>query len=478
MTQELSDGILQNLDDGLGQFSSTLTPTKDTFIDKAGAIGVGILNSIPGGRAGTEALLAGFSGQPADVIDSTLNDISKDHPKLDIVGTVAGAMGSTALSGVGVAANGIYGALVGAGNVAHKALITEDPISIEKAITEIGGEALFRSGGAAISGLGGKAVAGLRAVTGSVEDMIPNIAEIVSKHTGFTNALVGAAKGAATGGLLSGGINPLAIAGGALRGAIKGAARTEAGMAGAAELGVQNMARAVSRFDTLLEGKLGGLIKNGVDGAGKLASAPLAAWKQISDDVFGHDPEEQTSFINQYLKDHPANVVAGMQTRSAAAHDFMKAQIRANTPLAQPLPYDEPFEPTDSQKAKIVNSYNAIKHPLSVFDEPSPEGLAAINAVYPALMGVITRGVINKVAETPDMPYEARNRVSQILGQPLDSTQTAEFGARMTQRYQAQAEQDKKAAQTPQKDSARGQKAIEQSQKATLTAAQKLQSEN
>lgn len=450
-------------------------PVSDSFLDKVAGAGVGLLDNIPFGMTATEALLSGMTGVHPKVIDQAVSGLRKDHPGYHLAGAITGILGGAAVNGTSILANSLYGALQSTGDIAKKALIdpliAEDPAAIEKAIVQIGGEALLRG---ATAGVVKKIPALIGKAGDAFVDAAPGVANFVQKQGAFFGGALGFAKNIpasiATG-------NPLP----AILGGVKGAYQGEIGKT-AIESGIQRMVTSVNKFNNLMDGSIGHLVSSAADSAAPaIARTPLSEWDTISNDIFSHNSDAQQMYLTDHLKDHPPSVVQGAQIRSMTAVQFMKAQFAANVAARAgktPLPYDDPPQPTDTQKAKVLNAYDAIRHPLTVLQNPSPEGFAAVKAVYPSLLQAMSQAVLNKVAETPTMPYAARNRVAAVLGQPLDSSQTPEFGAQMSDMYKAQATQEAKKQGKPQQGSARGQKAIEQSQKAILTTAQKIQSEN
>lgn len=458
------------IDDFVVNRSPTLTSPKeikDQLIDKVGAAGASALNWVP---FATPLLLKGaskISGVPEKEVAKALEAMKDDHRGLGILGNGLGIALSGLMTGTGVAANAVAGGVGALSDIAEDHLITEDPIQIEKAIVEVGGKA---GAGALLA----KFLPFLKGKATVAEDLlgkIPRASKQKLTSLGNVGGTLGALKGG-TAGLATGG--PLGAVFGAYTGAKWGSSLTK-DVLRAPRL----MKKAVASFDGLMKSRLGNLFTRGTESAGNiLTRSPLSAWEDIRDAMDYHDPMEQHAAIDRHYQDYPANVRAGAQARSIVAVNHMKQVLKQNSNPTAPLPFDDPWEPTDQQKAKIVNTYDAINDPLSVLRDPSPEALQAVRAVYPSLADTIQAAVLNKVAETPDMPYEVKNKVSQVLGMPLDTTQTPLFGAQLSQHFAQLAKQQSKQAGKPQADSARGQKAIEASQKAILTTAEKIQQEN
>jgi hypothetical protein len=129
-----------------------------------------------------------------------------------------------------------------------------------------------------------------------------------------------------------------------------------------------------------------------------------------------------------YLPEHATAITA-----TAGNVVSYLASVRPNTDPQNPL--DEPIEPNAVQKAKYNRALDIAEQPLIVLNDVKDGTLTlndvqALNSMYPALYSKLKMKFMDEIVslkqKKESMPYKMKMSLSLFLGQPLDSSLTAE----------------------------------------------------
>lgn len=120
----------------------------------------------------------------------------------------------------------------------------------------------------------------------------------------------------------------------------------------------------------------------------------------------------------------PALALA-MQTNLVSAVNFLEAKLPK--PAVQAGLYNRPYQPSSMELSKYNRYVQVVESPLSVIDELergtlTREHVEALQAVYPAIYKQVQQLAIDKVAETPDLPYAKKVQLGILLDVPADSS--------------------------------------------------------
>lgn len=126
-----------------------------------------------------------------------------------------------------------------------------------------------------------------------------------------------------------------------------------------------------------------------------------------------------------------AQSVVDTQMRSIA---FLDSKAPKNPAAAHTInPFIQDWQPSDMEAAKFERYAAAVADPLSVLDElehgsVTPEGVEALQAVYPALYDDVRTQLMTKTMELEKtVPYRYRVELSIMFGIALDSTMESGF---------------------------------------------------
>lgn len=106
------------------------------------------------------------------------------------------------------------------------------------------------------------------------------------------------------------------------------------------------------------------------------------------------NPEMVTSRVANFGTD---DLQGAAHQTALAAHNFLYEKMPKN-PLPNPMNPDEPYKPSRSELASFNRYYAAVYDPASVLRNPTPEGLEALQTIYPALYNDMIQAVASHYA--------------------------------------------------------------------------------
>ncbi len=128
------------------------------------------------------------------------------------------------------------------------------------------------------------------------------------------------------------------------------------------------------------------------------------------------------------------NILPNHSTAIAQVTSNAVNYINANRPNpGKGLPFDKDTQVTPQQKADFDKILGIAQQPLSVLAKVKngtllPSDVQHLSKMYPDLMQEMTKGVMSQVADQMQkgqtIPYEMRQSLSLLFGQPLDSNLT------------------------------------------------------
>lgn len=122
------------------------------------------------------------------------------------------------------------------------------------------------------------------------------------------------------------------------------------------------------------------------------------------------------------------NITQGLQTAMSSAVGFLNSKIPA--PSSQYL-LSQDFVPSQDQKVKFGNYYEAVNDPLSVMKQIknasiNNESLEALQNVHPHLYQEMKSKILENIdpEEAKSLSYPVKMALAKFLGQPLDENMT------------------------------------------------------
>jgi len=149
-------------------------------------------------------------------------------------------------------------------------------------------------------------------------------------------------------------------------------------------------------------------VQEQIEHLNRLANNPELLNEQIESqisDLHEHAPKAAASAANAL-----ARGIAYLQSQAP--------QSRAPGPLAKPA------SPSRPELAAWQRKFEAVKDPIEALTDGhlDSDTLAAIKAVYPAIYRQFQAQLTEKLMEKPDLSYQQKLRIGQILGSDLDGT--------------------------------------------------------
>lgn len=143
--------------------------------------------------------------------------------------------------------------------------------------------------------------------------------------------------------------------------------------------------------------------------------------------------------------------------------------LAAKAPKPPPAPLglaalQQPWKPPASEVARFSRYVIAVEQPLSVLDDVgaglvTSEGVEALSAVYPGLLGEMRQRLLEKVAARQQpLGYQQRMTLQRVLGSPLDASDTPAAIAVFQAAY---APKDEQGQPAPRSSEARATKRLE-----------------
>lgn len=200
-------------------------------------------------------------------------------------------------------------------------------------------------------------------------------------------------------------------------------------------------------------------------------------WKRIEKAIqhVQGDPKGAAERLRLALGNTPPHVKEPVIAHTLAGVDHL-AKLHKETVANPhpPLPGADEWEPSGAAKAQFMDAYRVMMDPAYALHNPAPEGFGVLKTVAPAHLEATTKAVASKLAESKEISYDVKQKVSGVLGMPLDATQMPDFGARQQARMKAYRE---RKAQMGQQNSARTRASTMKADKASVSRAQRIQSE-
>jgi|GEM_PF-1903380 len=180
------------------------------------------------------------------------------------------------------------------------------------------------------------------------------------------------------------------------------------------------------------------------------------------------EPEAVVSRVAERLADVGADtpgLATEMQATAQRAHAFLasKAPARPTSPLGDVPALRLPWRPSAAETAKWAAYVRAVEDPASVLEDAAggrltPEGIEALEAVYPSLLANLRGRVLGMVAEHPRrLDYQQRLSLGLLLGLDLDESMAPGVVASLQQMHQQEPE---KPQGRPEASSSRTQKRL------------------
>lgn len=163
----------------------------------------------------------------------------------------------------------------------------------------------------------------------------------------------------------------------------------------------------------------------------------IAANPQRATDRLGEFAGEGVDLTNSA----PATYNALIQ-RAMRSVEFLRS--RAARPPTVPNLFAPEWNPTRLQMESFGASLSAVNDPYSVLEDmtrgfPSKEGVDALQAVYPALLGQLSQRLFEEFSNLGKRPgYSVRVNLSRLLQAPFDPSMDPAFVRSMQERSQAE----------------------------------------
>lgn len=84
------------------------------------------------------------------------------------------------------------------------------------------------------------------------------------------------------------------------------------------------------------------------------------------------------------------------------------------------------WEPSPSQKAQWLEAYRTVLHPATAFTHPTPTAMQTLQIVYPNMYAQAQQRLLEQL-QNKDLPYQARLRLSKVLGKPVSPETSPQF---------------------------------------------------
>ena len=169
-----------------------------------------------------------------------------------------------------------------------------------------------------------------------------------------------------------------------------------------------------STLDDVIKGK----------GAGPLRTPPTPDVLDVAGKVrdVATNPQAMAALAQRYtgeIGEHAPNIA----NSATQAIGRMYSYLGANAPAAtRPFPFAPELAPDRTDLLVWHDKLQAVRDPLKTLQAmPHPHVVAAVAAVYPALMQQVRSGLVTKIAEKglDKLSFADRDRASVILGQDL-----------------------------------------------------------
>lgn len=250
--------------------------------------------------------------------------------------------------------------------------------------------------------------------------------------TSFLGNIAGKLKGTGKFGVGAGigTMNPLGVAGGAGTYAA-GMAVEQLAESNVAPMVVKGLGKAIQAFDNEVVSS----IENGLARAGATPNGAAAvenAFKLTDYDVLsakikwtGENPTEAVPQVAEHMasRNIPGPVIDAALPSALKAAAYLKTQVPID-PWAGSTVAPLPYQPTLRQKAQFVDKVNALNNPIWAINNPTPERLAAVQAVYPELIAKVSNLTAQEAATRVHMALVARKWASAITGIPATPLST------------------------------------------------------
>lgn len=143
--------------------------------------------------------------------------------------------------------------------------------------------------------------------------------------------------------------------------------------------------------------------------------------------------------LGQHLQNHTAaiegaapNVAQSFQHAMVASVNFLNSKLPKPPPQFMLSPH---WEPTEMQKQKFNQYYDAVQNPVSILKQVkrgmlTSESMEAVDATHPALLQQMRQKVLGEMNQQKAMklPYSVKLSLSKFLGEPLDSSMLPAVG--------------------------------------------------
>ncbi len=144
-----------------------------------------------------------------------------------------------------------------------------------------------------------------------------------------------------------------------------------------------------------------------------------------------NEPMRLTDMLSQateHLSSVAPEMAQSMQLTTALAVQFLHSKLPDKPQLS---PFDDKYEPSNSEIHDFNNYYSIINKPTLALDQVregtlTPETVEALGAVYPSLYSQMKQAVLEEaskvLARKETIPYQTKQTLSLFLQQPIDQS--------------------------------------------------------
>ena len=124
-----------------------------------------------------------------------------------------------------------------------------------------------------------------------------------------------------------------------------------------------------------------------------------------------------------------AEVATAGSVQMLQALQYLQTQLPSPPPGLAPGPGETPWQPSAAAKSTFLDKMRGVLDPASVAAHPTQASMDAMRAVNPQMAQYIASRLLDKISKDPKITYNQKIQCSKLLGSPVSSLTSPEFGA-------------------------------------------------